>query len=86
MPARHAACRFKGASIAPGYVVADSTPASAHEAAPWLCAFVLRQSLLIRHRFATVGFMLRIKPLRLAGGYRVAWWRRRSFSVFGPST
>jgi hypothetical protein len=31
----------------------------------------LAPSLLIRRRFATAGFMLRIKPLRLAGGYRV---------------
>ena len=30
------------------------------------------RTLLARHRFATARFMLRIKPLRLAGGYRVA--------------
>jgi hypothetical protein len=29
--------------------------------------------LLTRRRFATAGFMLRIKPLRLAGGCGVAW-------------
>ena len=29
-------------------------------------------SLLTRRPFATAGFMLRIKPLRLAGGYRAA--------------
>jgi len=33
----------------------------------------LAPSLLIRRRFATAGFMLRIKPLRLEGGYRVAY-------------
>ncbi|MDZ4797618.1 MAG: hypothetical protein SGI92_05605, partial [Bryobacteraceae bacterium] len=32
----------------------------------------LAPSLLTRRRFTTAGFMLRIKPLRLAGGYRVA--------------
>ena len=42
-PARHAACSFNGASVAPGYAVADSTTASAHKAAPWLCAFVWRR-------------------------------------------
>jgi len=27
-----------------------------------------------------------IKPLRLAGGYCVAFWTRRKFKVFGHST
>jgi len=32
----------------------------------------LAPSLLTRRRFATAGFMLRIKPLRLTGSYRTA--------------
>jgi hypothetical protein len=39
LTARHAACKFNSASVAPGYACADSTTASAHKAAPWLCGF-----------------------------------------------
>jgi hypothetical protein len=46
----------------------------------------LAPDLLTRRRFATAGFMLRIKPLRLGGGCGVAWWTRRGFRVFGHST
>jgi hypothetical protein len=46
----------------------------------------LAPDLLTRRRFATAGFMLRIKPLRLAGGCGIARWMRRDFSVFGHST
>ena len=45
----------------------------------------LAPSLLTRRRFATAGFMLRIKPLRLAGGYRVACWTHRNGKVFDHS-
>ena len=44
------------------------------------------RTLLARRPFATAGFMLRIKPLRLAGGCGVAWFTRRGFRVFGHST
>jgi len=39
LPARHAACRFNGASVALGYACADSTTARAHKTAHWLYAF-----------------------------------------------
>lgn len=47
-------------------------PASAHEAAPWLIAFLDRRSLLHRRRFATaLASKQPLASLRLAGSYRV---------------
>ena len=77
--ARHAACSWRvgchqgAASRLPGYRISDSTPANAHKAAPWLCAFVHRPT------FCTAAASPRRRPainplagLRLADGCLIA--------------
>ena len=73
--ARHAACRCKGASAAPGYISTNSISASAHEAAPRLRGFVGH-----RTSQSAAASPLRwpaekpLANLRLAGAY-IGWVR-----------
>lgn len=89
LSARHAACRFNVASAAPGYLVWNSTTASAQTPRPGsvpLSSAAPAAPPPLRHcglhgRAQHHGAP--IKPLRLAGGYCVARRTHLGYKVFG---